>query len=241
MVGRAERGTKDSKEETEWEKELDRVWSIIKPLYFREANARQIVNIMPDLDRRSVSKVIEYKSIGRFGIGPGNRKGQEGEEGFITSSPKVDFARNIFEAGFIGENAGPWHEYHSLFLSNSKQVPPGFYDNLRLEMNFSAVMLALLGDGRRLEAYKSIGNKVDAQWFSTTLIDEETFIADKLKQQVERMYGSRRETFTPLSVDDENCMVKVDNTTEALRRLRSRWEIIDPIPPPPRLRRRFRD
>lgn len=231
MIGRTERGTERPEKETQWEKEVNRVWSIIKPLYFREADVWQIVNLIPDLDPRSVSRVIEDKSAGRFGIGFGNRKGQERGEDFIPSSQKVVFARNIFEAGFIGENSSPWVEYHNLFLSNSKKVPTSIYDNLRLEMMYSAVMLDLLGDGKRLEAYESIGNEVDAKWFSTSLTKEETFIAAKLEEQVERMYGSGRRTFIPLSVDDENHEVKADNTEEALKRLKSRWEIIGPSPP----------
>lgn len=213
--------------------ETGKISKRIMPLVSRGGEVGEILNIVQGLDREKVIYIINsaresaFNSvdyIDRIRIDRGNGNHDVSAQ---TSSDrqKIAFARGLFENDLIPPQNACFSEVIEFCKRNKLETPNNFYDMLRLEMYYGAVVLASMGDKRRLDKYNDIGNKVDSEWFVQSLATkEENSIRDTL-------YQNRRKGDL-LYVTESKIVYGTSNPNcEAVSRLKRRWGIIDPVPP----------
>lgn len=163
----------------------------IIPLVIRGGEVEEILNMVgDDADpNRVINTITRVKESARASVGYISviniKKGKSDNVSPTTSGKeeKINFARLLFQRRLIPNNISCARELIEFCEKNEVVMPNNFYDMLRLEMFYGAVILDKMGDPARLEAYSSIGNEVDPEWFAHSLVDEERFIEGILNKQ----------------------------------------------------------
>jgi hypothetical protein len=108
---------------------------------------------------------------------------------------EIEFAKKLFEAGFISRDLFYWKKLHEAHTQNGRELPGSFSEQLRYEVYYRAIA-TIDGQGRDIwQQYVVLGKEVDPDGFSfKTFNEEESFIRSAVNKEkagdfFDRNYG----------------------------------------------------
>lgn len=96
-----------------------------------------------------------------------------------------EFAGKAAESGFFGYDLSFWDQLKRIYQTGNRDLPEEDPDSLRLEFFLAALLNQKKGNLDLMSRYNSIGNKIDRNWFSVSLGEEEEFICKALNSVAE--------------------------------------------------------
>ena len=184
--------------------EQSTIWNKVRPLFMRGAIASEIATIT-GFDHKQVNNSIHrrFKSTGSRRLisedmfAPAKTsermtRGRLGKPKYLagrlppTQEEKnsITFAKIAQEKGLFTDDLSYWNKLTSLYESLGRELPPSFYDRLRLEAFLKVIVEGLQGNNGLRDKFRAIGEEIDRKWFydqSSSVVRQQVFIRGQLK------------------------------------------------------------
>lgn len=175
---------------------LDEIWGITRLSFKQISNILELLRKDEILARPTSGETI----VSKIQL-DGARKIIKGDASFTPEQENAfAFVRKAQQERLVSNTTTRWNGLTTFFNESERGLPRLYADRLRLELYAAAVANEISGDSTLMRWYRNTGRQLDNGWFSSSLVEDEEFIARNVGNTIRSLLAARQRGWKSLDI-----------------------------------------